>query len=328
MRSHHYDFDLKDVLRAAGTPVFGLLLFALCVHLGAWLKLLPSPRPTLDLDRSILVHKVEAARARSAEIVLIGDSSCLMNVLADDLGVRLGRSVLNLGTLSYLDLRAYAQLLQEHTRANSNQLRTVVLLMHPEALRRVDSEPYHAKLFDDVLAARDFCPPAARFENLTCWLGLESVRARLLARVVPAPLPDAYGHFYGFTADLERFMDEHDGSLIEPVRKAFKGNAEYRLAATLDSQSRAFASTVPAGVKLVAGITPVPASFVGQDYSHQYGEMLTEWSRWLAAEPLELPPTLPDASFGGVTHLTASGAREYTSALADRLAARLRASLP
>ena len=122
------------------------------MHGAAALRLLLAPRPALDTDRTILIHQVEASRARQeAEVVLIGDSSCLMDISARQLGQGLGRPVLKLGTLSYLDLNAYALLVREYARANPGRLREVVLLMHPEALRRASPEPYYVQTLQALL---------------------------------------------------------------------------------------------------------------------------------------------------------------------------------
>src|SRR5687767_15988289 len=122
------------------------------MHLAALFHVLPRPRPTLDVDRTILVHQVEASRSRQdMDVLLIGDSSCLIDVWAPQLTREIGRPVLNLGTLSYLDLNAYGTLLRLFTAANPNSPKAVVLLMHPEALRRPTAEPYHTKLFEALI---------------------------------------------------------------------------------------------------------------------------------------------------------------------------------
>ena len=144
MKSHVCEFAPKDLLRLAGLPLLPLALFAVAMHLGAKFHLLPAPRPTLDTERAILVHQAEASRSpQDAEVLLLGDSSCLMNLSARQLTEQLGRPALNLGTFSFLDLNAHALLLREHARANPGRLRAVVLLMHPESLRRLSPEPYY-----------------------------------------------------------------------------------------------------------------------------------------------------------------------------------------
>jgi hypothetical protein len=331
MKSHQYEFNLKDVLRVLGLPLTGLGVFGALMHLGAAFNILPAPRPALDLDRTILIHQAEAARSRQeAEIILLGDSSCLMDVMADQLSDQLGRPVLNLGTVSYLDLKTHARLLHEFVRSNPGQLREVVLLMHPEALRRTGAEAYQQQVVEHFLAGRDHCPPGGMGAQAFCWLGLEIFRARLVGRLIPPSLTatNAYGRFYRFTTELERFITRHRGSMIEPAKAPLTGSPEYRLAAVLERDSRAFAAVVPKDVKLFVGITPAPDGFVGADFPLQQTNMLAQWSQWLGGEPLSLPASLPDEHFGRVTHLTASGARLYTQVLAQSLTARLRPQSP
>src|ERR1041385_1604285 len=87
MKSHEYDFALADMLELLGWPLAPVALFAAAMHLGATLNVLPLPRPTLDIDRTILMHQAEASQSRhDAEMLLIGDSSCLMDVSAKQLG--------------------------------------------------------------------------------------------------------------------------------------------------------------------------------------------------------------------------------------------------
>ena len=81
MRSHNCNFQWRDLVRLALPSLVPLAVFAALMHGAAALGLLPAPRPALDTDRTILIHQVEASRARQeAEVVLIGDSSCLMDV--------------------------------------------------------------------------------------------------------------------------------------------------------------------------------------------------------------------------------------------------------
>src|SRR5512139_2493057 len=99
MRSHVHEYSPVDLLRVLAWPLVPVAVFAAAMHLGTWARLWPAPRPALDVDRTVLIHQAEVARsAQDAEIVLLGDSSCLMDVSARQLAEELGRPVLNLGT--------------------------------------------------------------------------------------------------------------------------------------------------------------------------------------------------------------------------------------
>ena len=322
MRSHEYDFHPSDLLPIIGWPLVPVVLFALLMHGGAALKVLPKPRPTVDVDRTILIHQAEASAERSgAQVLLVGDSSCLMDVSAVELSRSLSRPVLNLGTLSFLDLSDYAQLLRRFAAANPGQVKTVVLLMHPEALRRAPGGTYHPKFFRAFIEGEDYIEPITLRDRVSNALGLEKFRARLFARAVPAALPGNYGRRFGFSRDLDRFLTENGGSTIELDRKKFDGSPEYRLGKQLENASRTFRAAVPPGAKLAVGITPAPAGYVQRNYSQTSGNMLDQWAKWLQADIVlsNLPPVMADENFARTTHLTEKGAEGYTRLLGREL---------
>ena len=322
MRSHSYDFVPRDLARLIAPTLAIVALAAGVLHAAVHLNWLPRPRPTLDVDRTIVIHKIEASASRQdAEVLLMGDSSCLMDLSALKLSSEIGRPVLNLGTLSYLDLNAHATLLRRFVAANPNQLKAVVLLLHPEALRRPAPEQYHTNVFEHFVAGRDHVTK----RTLAHWLGLESFRTRVLSRALPTPLGGAYGQRYGFSSDLQSYLTRHRGSAIDPDPKAFQGNPEYRLAPQLESQSRSFKTAVPAGIKLFVAITPVPAGFAPPNYPRQHRQLLEQWGQWLGADATltNLPGTLPDNLFAKTTHLNEAGTAEFTALLARDLAAAL-----
>ncbi|HKQ40783.1 MAG TPA: hypothetical protein VJ063_22135 [Verrucomicrobiae bacterium] len=322
MQSHTYEFNGRDVLHVIGPAFVPILAFALLMHLGAAAKLLPKPRPTLDVDRTILVHKAEASRSKGdAQVLLIGDSSCMIDVQACELGQTTGMPALNLGTLSYLGLESHAALLREYFALNPGRVRIVVLLMHPEALRLVAPAEYHAGVLQHFLRGTDFGVGSSPRDHVLHWLGSDFFRDRWLARAVPVPLGGPYGRKYGFTSDLESYLNNHCGSLADPDARKFKGNPEYRLAARFEKDSRVFRASLPREVKLLVGITPVPSGYAQGDYARTREQMLAQWQRWLepAAILTNLPATLPDHLFVSVTHLSGAGAHEYTSMVAEFL---------
>jgi len=337
MRSHAYQFTAREVMALVSRPVLLVVALALAIHGAASVGLLPRPKAALDVDRTILVHQAEAARRPSAaKTVFIGDSSCLMNVAADEMGA----DVLNLGTLSYLDLASYARLLREYLDRNGGSVQRVVLLMHPAALRLGERNEYFREVIDAHWEGRDLRHPGESL--LPRWFGASRMRARVLNRVLPEPLPGAYGRFYGFSDNLWRYLDAHQGSMIDP--RAFdlataQGTTDFRLAPRFEAESRVFRQAVPAGVRLEVGLTPVPEGLAmpGEAERHleQLGpmwllqrrptdrvasltaarlqEILREWSQWLEADRVltNLPPTMPDRFFASPTHLNADGRKEY-----------------
>src|SRR5258706_16426493 len=120
MKSHTCHFELRAFLRLFMPTIAFLFIFAAFLHVSAKLHLLPRPRPAFDTDRTILCHQADAARsAEPAAVLLIGDSSCLMDLSARALGERLGTSVLDLATFSYLGLPDYAALIQARAASHA-----------------------------------------------------------------------------------------------------------------------------------------------------------------------------------------------------------------
>jgi hypothetical protein len=329
MKSHVCDFQRRDLAALAGFPLLTIGTFAILMHLGALLQLLPAPRPALDMDRTILLHQAEASRSRqSAELLLLGDSSCLMDVSAGRLGQVTASKTLNLGTLSYLDLPAFASMLRHFFAANPNEAKVVIVLLHPEFLRRVEAINLYVENLEKFYERADLCEPSSLYEQLSCFLGLEIVKGRILGRFMPVRLPREYANRYGFTTDLWRFLTDHDGSAVDPrkfVPQSGQGNAEYRLSKKLEADSSRFRLALPPRVKLAVGISPVPASFVGANYPKNYERMLADWSRCIQADVVlrELPSTLPDHWFASTTHLTEDGAQTYTDILARSVKVRI-----
>src|SRR5262249_49936005 len=139
MRSHEFQFRVKDLAGLLGSVIIAVLLFAVLLRLGALSHLLPSSWPALDVDRTVLTHQLVASqRPNRAELIFIGDSSCLMDVSGDKVEeiFQAKPHSLNLGTLMYVGFDGYAAMLSHYTRANPGKLQTVVVLVHPETLRR------------------------------------------------------------------------------------------------------------------------------------------------------------------------------------------------
>jgi len=328
MKSHEYDFGLKDLTTLTGPSIILLCLFVAVMHGGAKLGLLPPPQPRADVDQTILAHQAESSVSRhEADILLIGDSSCLMDCSARRLETLLpNHKVLNLGTLSYLDLRVYGDLLRRYTQTNPGQLRAVVVLVHPEMLNGVDAAPYHVDALNALFRGADHCETETVYDRLSCWLGLEILRGRLLNRLLPTPLPQSYGRFYGFNTGLRRYLAQNNGSAIDPrpplPKSAGTRSATYSLSDKLEASSRGFKSAVPPGIRLIVGITPVPDTHVSAGFRLRYQQMVAVWSQWMKADATltNLPPTLPAPLFGSATHLSQPGTRYYTKTLARALA--------
>lgn len=302
-------------------PMTVVFCFAVAMRLPIW----PRPFAALDVDRTILLHQAEASIKKSgAEILLIGDSSCLMGVSARRLGEALGRPVLNLATLSDVPLEMHGRLARNYCEANPGRVKALLVLMHSQTLRLGTRAEYFAQAIDAHLGGRE--QDRAGTPRMARWLGGESFRARILTRMLPVPLPGRYGEYYGFNTGLWRYMDEHGGSAIDPHRLGkIEGSPEVRIAPGWEEASERFKAATPKAVRILAGIAPSPASFAAPNHAAACQEVLEQWARWLGAEAMSgLPLTLPDEHFASATHLNEAGVKEYTERLGAALSMMLR----
>ena len=121
-------------------------------------------------------------------------------------------------------------------------------------------------------------------------------------------------------------MRANYGGVAEPDAVPLTGSAEYRLSPSLEKAAREFKAAVPPDIKLLVGLTPVPANFAGADFPGQQRELLKQWGDWLSADGLldDLPASLPDEQFARTTHLKPWVVTAYTEALAQSIQLRLR----
>jgi hypothetical protein len=330
MKSHEYEVSGSDLARLAARVAGPVVLFAALMRLGAMTGLWPSPWPALDLERTIITHQAYASREpNDSDLVLTGDSSCLMDVSAIKLRQQLGgrHRPLNLGTFMYVGFGGYASMLARYNDVNPGRVRVVVLLVHPEMVRGIEPVSNYLLLLSDLYAGTDPNAPGSVHGQLCGLLGLNIFENRFLGRC-PLSLPGQYGRFYGFNLDLYNYMERTRGCAVDPhqfVPTPGQGNAEYRLSPALESACLAFRAAVPAGAKLLVGLTPVPESFAAANYPGKARQILRQCGQWLQADCLtNLPPTLPDALFASTTHLNQQGCETYTAILAKCLEPHLR----
>ncbi len=325
MSSHEYRFSASDALKVLAGAVLWVVIVAAGLHGALFVGLLPKARPALDMDTTVLLHQAEAAcRKQDAELLLVGDSSCLMNVSAIDLGTQMRRPVLNLAMFSYLDLVSHGRLVKRYAETNPKRPIEVVLLLHPESLRLHDTSPFHSELLRRALASDAKEAPPLQSRGTRDWLALGVARERLVAPLVPTPLPGKFGARYGFNRDLWRHLTVSRGSAIDPHRfdrRTAQGTAEYRLAPRFESESRQFRELLSPNTRLIVGLTPIPVSFAQPDHASVCGQMLAKWNDWLQADRAltNLPLTLPEDQFATVTHLNERGRLAYTRILGAEL---------
>ena len=324
MRSHEYSFGFRGAVRLLGPTAFMAFCLVALLKIGDALGILPAPAVSADPDMTLLVHQSHASHTRHpAEIVLLGDSTCLVGVDAPGLSMRLpGRPrVINLSLLIGFGLDVYGKVLQDFVTANEGQVSTAVLLVTP--IRFAGTSPS-----TDSMAAwmgihySHVHPGGDPF-------GIKVLRGNLLSHVLETPLHGNGAAYFGFSSEIDAYMTAHDGSLIDFGRlnplPGHPGSAKWTVPSAVGKRSRAFRAEVPAGVKLFIGFTPGPASRMPPGASEERIDLLREWNQAIGADALltNLPASLPDAFYSKTAHLNATGQREFTMILAEELAAAL-----
>ncbi len=294
--SHHFDFSIGDLARRLLPPLLGVALLAAILHAVSLTRLLPDPVPS-DLDRTLLAAKAElASRTAPASVVLLGDSSCMMDVDAPELARQLGRPVLNLGTLSYLDLAAHTALLRHTLERLPNPPSDVVLLLHPGSLLRGSSLPaldqfLRASLAQDARNLRS--APRHPAEGLLAGV---VIREQIVQPWIPSLLRGDFATAYGTTWEVRRRVQRQNGTLLDPTRfdaEAFQGRYEFRLHPRLEPASRDFRSAIPPGARLWVGLTPLPESLALSDHAARMETVLGTWAAWLQPDRVLNLPSAP-----------------------------------
>ena len=112
MRSYECQFTGRDFARCVLPTLAVLGCLALAVHAAGRLGVLPPPPAGWNPDLATFIHQSGACRSRTpAEIVLVGDSTCVVGVDAPDRSRQLPRrpSVRNLALVVWIGLELYAE---------------------------------------------------------------------------------------------------------------------------------------------------------------------------------------------------------------------------
>jgi hypothetical protein len=309
-----------------------------------WCWAHPALPPPQTVEKIIVDEQIKRAqRISQADVILIGDSSALMDVDAKLLGSLLGgRKVENLSTLGYVGAQGYAHLL-DLCLSRGIGVRTVVLLMHGISLNRPTGD--WDRWQDWVLTGRIFTEPE---EN-----PLVGLRARLSAvwldRLFALPMPEAWGRSYGTHFELADAIAANAGSIYNPsldfpaeTGRWDAGDAgpdphrdpgfTYRLSPAAALGLRTFALTAAKYPiqQVFFGITPAFLSSKTDrtiDENRQVSQEVGAIMRGALGarfEPLDLMPFRADEYFATAAHLNQIGRGHFTRTLASVLAPQLR----
>jgi len=321
--SHRYEFHGREL---TANIVFSIVVVLLAsgISLGSIRAgLMPKSAFRADPDSAIIATKAELAQSSAdANVCLVGDSSCLINLDVATLQTAPGVRPINLGALSYLSLDSFGVLAGEYSKGRTAP--KILLTVHPDCLRTAADSPAHRGVLEGALGESKVIQ--LRPNNpLSEMLGLEDLRTRLVDRWVPEPLKGAMGARYGFTENIQSELKSRLGTMDETGRfdpKTNSGSAEYRLAQRIKPEAQKFLTRLPKDARIRVLISPVPKSHARKDHEGTVREIRQELETALKAEApsWELPLILPDDQFGTVTHLLPDAAKQYSREVAKRLA--------
>jgi hypothetical protein len=303
----------------------GVLFFAFSIHALARLGCLRSSLPSTNVDEIVLYHQSYASRsAQNADLLFIGDSSCLMDVSVPTIQRSIRRPVtaLNLGALSYLPLWFFATLAKESISiTNDSRTKTVILLVSPEMLS-ADLDPQKAAYAAELLRPKQTCDKNDPNWRITCPLGLQIFRNSIFNRFIPSVLSGEYGKAYGMNWYLWNFMSAEGGGLIDPHSSGRPSldKSNWTLSRRIRIEAAEFREIFPPECRLLVGLSPVPAEMTGTNYISIHRALLIDFASLVAGTPLlELPATFPSSDFASLSHLNQIGRKRYSVLLAASL---------
>src|ERR1051325_6579357 len=142
MRSHTYNISKRNAFRFIGAPLLALLCIVLVAH-GLRLENVFGPARLGEYMEDIVISEKSAAAQyrRDANILFVGDSSCLMDFSGRELEELIpGAKPYNLGSLSTLGLAKFGEFTAAFLATHTN-VRTVGPLMSPTMVRSGSSPP-------------------------------------------------------------------------------------------------------------------------------------------------------------------------------------------
>ena len=301
--------------------IFNLFLSSLLLRVGIYFDLFPQSSSRLDVDRVIISNKVKLSKTKNnADILLIGDSSCLMNIDTKKFTDLSAKKTYNLGTLSYLDFESYGALLTNALN-NNNSVSLVCLFIHPEFLRRVTPSDTHVQFFRSC--NNDTYDNNTNKNNYIHSLLKLNIFENVFYSKTPIPLKNNFSQFYGFTTFLDQYLNDHNGSAIDP--RVFDiemehGNVLYKITDRKINDLIKLTVLVPNESKFLLCLTPVPSEITGVNYSETIKSIKKQIFEHVKIDNiLQMPFTLPATEFATKTHLNATSRALYTDIVYNKM---------
>lgn len=163
-----------------------------------------------SVEHLIVMEQVKrSATLPAAEIVFLGDSSCLMGIdaLAVERALDL-HPVESFCSLGWVGPAGYGQMLAGLIDRNTPP-KVLVLMFHPIAFRREPNWDYWSALVDNWERPKK---PALGFPRSA----LDFLAFEWLTRLIYSPLPGAYALYYGSEGSFRSMIRARHGSAVDP----------------------------------------------------------------------------------------------------------------
>ena len=287
-----------------------------------------------SVDHLIVDTQLGRLRERKpSELALLGDSSCLMGIVAPLLRDELKVETQNYCTIGYVGPAGYAVMIDDMTASS----RWIILAIHPVQFIRDASW--------DSWVAYVASPTEQKGPGpLSIRQALAVAREYFEKTAVYDPLPGSFALYYGGTGNVQAELRASHGSMLDPGYGLRFPDARLLEAQTNPPGFGLIPNVTPneafidaLGVlaarirrvdhaRVLLLITPVPAGVLGVLEYAQLNNVRANIARTLGLAPddvLDLPLQLPAVYFSSQTHLNRWGRERYTELLAKALQARI-----
>jgi hypothetical protein len=264
----------------------------------------PFFEPTADIATAVAKHEMLPEGA--GRIVLVGDSSCMMGLIPEDISAD---SCINLGTLSSFTLAGVEAMVAEAAE-NQTPPTAIVIAMLPQTLAVSEEQAETFGLLGPYLVAYDR-------SSVSYSPGIGDWHKWVFRKHQIGRFPEEFG---GTFSAFKSLLHDTKGYFEEPGH--YDGAKDIRDTVELSELSRrslmAIAETCRRRqIPLVFWPSPMPADSISQHYSEDSEKMAREIAK---DEFIHLGRTVSPAwspeLFGSVTHLNRKGAEQNSKELA------------
>lgn len=271
----------------------------------------PAFEPTAD--EAVYAAKRRLIPRASGRIVLVGDSSCCMDLIPAEVQARTSVPVVNLGTLLYMTPAGFADLGAEAVERDPPP-RALVLAVLPRAFEVTEENATEwGQLGRYLVAYHRRSPLFAPGPSDTWHWFYYKHRFNLF----PANMGGTFSSFAASLSESDGFFPEpHQYTGVEVRRDLFQPTAFARNAVHHLVQVGA-----SRGLPTILWLTPTPADAVTGEYLTAVDQFIADLRQ---SEPsLRIPqsqtPVLKPEQFGTATHLTPGAAKEHSQQCGDSI---------